>query len=363
MVVLSASYSYSKIVDTQFYVDEDTYARLGYSLLQGHLASASSLWPIYNKLGYVRSDLYTPFGSTNTVEPWLDSPPLVPLLLVPLLAAGASPRLLPIIFSSLTTLLIFFLLRGQRLLAWASALTWTGFFISHQILSMLFLDSGVAFFNLLTVTMTSEYTRSRSRNHLYLAGVAAGASALSKVFGVASLLYFLAFLLYSRFGPSRESLAKNSRPLLLAASIASIWPLYGLTVAALLFIQLQQFNASRSFLSNNIFSLPALAAFNFAGGMVYYAGVDFALVVGWVAMAYSLSKRNLRLVHLSLLSYLLVVVVLRYGNFYTMIPLFPILAIGIGVVVTDVLYSVRKQVQPLFRKFGKCSGLASSTVP
>src|SRR5438093_2560998 len=207
VVMVSASYAYATWANTTLYIDEQVYARAGYSLAQGHLASASSLLRIYREFGFVANNIHTPFGYVDSVEPWLDHPPLVPLLLVPLLAIDASPRLLPIIFSSVSPLLIFFLFRNRRVLAWSSTLVWTGLFVTHPILSMLFVDSGVAFFNLLTVTLLSQYTRTHTKQWLYFAAVAAGASALSKeIFGFTSILYLLVYLVYVRLGPRRELL-------------------------------------------------------------------------------------------------------------------------------------------------------------
>ena len=338
------------MAEKPFYVDEDTYSRLGYSLLQGHLASASSLWFIYDKLGYVRTNLYTPFGSTNTVEPWLDHPPLIGFLLVPILLTGATPRLLPIIFSSLSTLLIFFLLRRHRLLAWVASLAWVVLFTSHQILSMLFVDAGVSFFNLLTVAMTLEYGKTGSKKLLYLAGITAGASALSKLFGIATLLYLVTYLIYSSLGPRKESIVRNSKPLLLALGTASVWPIYALTIASPLFVQLQLFNAARSLSANNNIGLLLVSAFTYSKSTMYDAGLDLALIAGWAGIVYSLRKRTLVPIHLSLGSYLLVVFVLRYAWYYTVIPTLPFLASGIGVLVSDVIYNSRWQVLGRFKR-------------
>ena len=323
MVLLGASYAYVTMASSQLYIDEITYGRLGYSLLQGHLASDSALLPIYQKLGSVRSDIHTPLGYIDSVEPWLDHPPLVPLLLAPVLATGVSLRLLPIIFSSLTALLVFFLLRDRRVLAWATTLIWISFFITHPILSMLFVDSGVAFFNLLTVVLTNEYTRGRSSKPLYAAGVAAGASALSKLFGVASLLYLLAYMVHSRLSQPKENLPTTYKPLLLGIGIASIWPLYGLATAAPLFAQLLQFNVSRSVISGNILNFPVLASLSYTKNAMYSAGIDPFLLGGWVGIVYSLLKKNLRVILLSPACYLLVVLGLKYAWFYTVIPLVP----------------------------------------
>src|SRR5436309_14229400 len=163
VVVVSASYAYATMANSTLYIDEKVYARAAYSLAQGHLASISSLLRIYREFGFVTNNIHTPFGYLDSVEPWLDHPPLVPLLSIPLLVINASPRLLPIIFSSITPLLIFFLFQSRRVLAWTSTLAWTGLFVTHPILSMLFVDSGVAFFNLLTVTLLGQYTRTHGR--------------------------------------------------------------------------------------------------------------------------------------------------------------------------------------------------------
>lgn len=344
MVLLSASYAYVTMASSELYIDEITYARLGYSLLQGHLASDSALLPIYQEFGFVRSDIHTPLGYIDSVEPWLDHPPLVPLLLAPILVTGASPRLLPITFSSITGLLIFFLFRDRRVLAWAATLTWVGFFITHPILSMLFLDSGVSVFNLLTVVLTNEYTRSRSSKQLYIAGIAAGASTLSKLFGITSLLYFLVYLIHAKLSPLKQNLSSNYKPLILSIGIASIWPVYGVATAAPLFVQLLQFNVSRSVISSNILNFPVLASLGYTKATLFSAGIDPMLLAGWVGMGYSLWKKNLRIIQMSPLCYLLVVLGLRYAWFYTVIPLFPFLAIGIGAMVTDIISVTRRRV-------------------
>ena len=345
VVMVSASYAYATWANTTLYIDEQVYARAGYSLAQGHLASASSLLRIYREFGFVANNIHTPFGYVDSVEPWLDHPPLVPLLLVPLLAIDASPRLLPIIFSSVSPLLIFFLFRNRRVLAWSSTLVWTGLFVTHPILSMLFVDSGVAFFNLLTVTLLSQYTRTHTKQWLYFAAVAAGASALSKeIFGFTSILYLLVYLVYVRLGPRRELLTRNLKPFLLAVGIALTWWIFAMTVAAQLFIQIFQFNVLRSTFSSHTFSdifRIFLASFSYSKRSMSYTGIDSVLVISWVALIYSLSKPGVRTVQVSSLCYLSIVFALRYVWFFTVIPLFPFFAIGIGTIVTDLISTLR----------------------
>ena len=136
--------------------------RLAYSILHGHLASASSFYQIYAQLGYNRTDIYTLFGSSTTVEPWLDHSPLVPILSAPFfLIGGVSPRVLPIIFCSLIALEIFVLLRYQLILAWISVIVWVAYVFTSPLLSMLFLDAGVSFFLMSTLVLVKEFGSKR----------------------------------------------------------------------------------------------------------------------------------------------------------------------------------------------------------
>ena len=73
-----------------------------------------------------------------------------------------------------------------------------------------------------------------------------------------------------------------------------------------------------------------------------YTGVDSILVISWAALIYSLSKSGVRMVQASSLCYLSVVFALRYAWFFTVIPLFPFFAIGIGTIVTDLISALRR---------------------
>ena len=127
------------------YTDEFVYARLGFSLAHGHLESSSSFLALYQRYGLNQSSTITPWGSSNAVEPWLYYPSFVPLLLVPILDLSLPPRVLPIIFGGIITILIYALLRDKKLIALSSTIIWAALFFSHEILSMLFLDAGVSF--------------------------------------------------------------------------------------------------------------------------------------------------------------------------------------------------------------------------
>jgi len=347
IVAIGATYVYSTMASTPLYIDEIAYATLAHSLAQGHIATDSSFIQIYEKFGAVTNSIHVQYGHLDSAEPWLDHPPLVSMILVPIILTSLSPRLLPIIFASMTTFLIFFILRGNRLLAWISALTWMGLFLTHPVLSMLFLDSGVGFFNLLTVTMVNEYEKSRRGGKwLYVGGIAAGASALSKLgFGLAGPFYLLIYVIYTKIGPRRESLTTNLKPFLLSIGIASIWPLYGLTTAAPLFIQILTVNASRSAFSGDSIGLAKfIYSIVWSVHEIHATTIDVTLIVGLVAMTYSLFRSGLRIVQTAALTYLAVVLMLRYVQFTSMIPLFPFYAIGIGAIITDSVQMAHKRI-------------------
>src|ERR1017187_1366841 len=100
-LILIISISYARFGSGPLYIDEITYARLGYSLMLGHLASDTSFYSLYQQFGLATNSIQTPYGNVASVEPWLDHPPLMGFLLVPVLAIGLQPRFLPIILFNL----------------------------------------------------------------------------------------------------------------------------------------------------------------------------------------------------------------------------------------------------------------------
>jgi hypothetical protein len=214
---------------------------------------------------------------------------------------------------------------------------------------MLFLDSGVGFFNLLTLALVNEHSKTDSKKYLYTGGVTAGLSALSKLFGLASIIFLLAYGL-TRY---RKQILR-SKPMvisiLLSILIALTWPVYALSQAGSLFIQIQLANGSRSAFSFRNFSIPIFQS-NYEYTTVFLgSGVIFALVLGWLALLYSVRSGRLRLVQLCFYSYVSVVAVLHYLGFYTVIPALPFLAIGIGQLVMEIFGRTRKTVTYLFER-------------
>jgi hypothetical protein len=118
---VSASISYLRFGSGPLYIDEITYARLGYSLMLGHLASDTSFYSLYQKFGLGTNSIETPYGTVASVQPWLDHPPLMGFFLIPVLAMGFQPRLLPIILFNLTGVVLYLVFQGRdQRLAWAT---------------------------------------------------------------------------------------------------------------------------------------------------------------------------------------------------------------------------------------------------
>src|SRR5205807_5019859 len=100
---------------------------------------------------------------------------------------------------------------------------------------------------------------------------------------------------------------------------ASIWPLYGLTTAAPLFIQILTVNASRSAFSGDSIGLAKfIYSIVWSVLEIHATTIDVTLIVGLVAMTYSLFRSGLRIVQTAALTYLAVVLMLRYVQFTSM---------------------------------------------
>jgi 4-amino-4-deoxy-L-arabinose transferase-like glycosyltransferase len=319
------------------YIDEITYARLGYSLSQGHLASDSSFLSIYRSYGLVTNAIVTPYGYIDSVQPWLDHPPLVGYLLIPFVIAGVNLRSLPILFDIGIALLLYLSLRDKdRLAGGASAIVFLAYMAIFPVLTMLFLDSGVSFFFMLTVSTALYFERTKSTRALYASGVTAGLAALSKVPGVAAVLFLVLFLVY-------EALSKRAKPrqafpsLAIAVGIASVWPIYGFLAEPGLFWQLTIANAARTSLSSNslqqiLITLDSSATF---AKPDYALALSPVMLASWVAAAATAFRKKFRMFSLGLGSYLIVLFALRYAPPQMTVPLFPFLAVSIGAIFAD----------------------------
>ena len=320
------------------YIDEFTYARLGYSLAEGHLASDSSFLSLYRSYGLVRNDIMTPYGYLESVQPWLDHPPLVGYLLVPLVFVGANPRSLPVLFDIGIALVMYLTLRQKdRLFAVATS----GFFLLYMqlfpVLSMLFLDSAVSFFLVLTVALAMHFERTGSNRALYFAGITAGLAALAKVPGVVAFL-FLALLLGYEGLSKRAKTRQVIPPLVIATGLAILWPIYGFLVEPGLFWQLTITNISRSALSGNSLQqiLTALASSAKFAKPDYTLVLEPVMLLSWVATLLVAFRKKHRFTSLALGSYLIVLFVLRYVPPQMTVPLFPFFAISFGAISADV---------------------------
>jgi hypothetical protein len=335
---------------TVFYIDEDVYARLAYSILHGHLASASSFYQIYAQFGYNRTDIYTPFGSSTTVEPWLDHPPLVPILSGSFfLIGGVSPRVLPIIFCILIALEIFVLLRHQLILAWISVIVWVAYVSTSPLLSMLFLEAGVSFFLMSTLVLVKEFDSRGSRVYLYAAAITAGLCGLSKIFGISAILFLLLFLIYyARRKPARKQLSvlAGVGAVSLSVVITLTWFVYGFLAAPNLFQKLFTLNAQRSLLSAHNIDLLVLVKSPVVGPSQISGGsFSLPLVIGIVCLLYLFFRKDTRLLQLCIVSYLGFSFALGYFWFYTTIPLYPFYSIGVGYLIYAVIFRGRKHDQ------------------
>jgi len=316
------------------YIDEITYARLGYSLSQGHLASDSSFLSLYSSYGLVRNDIVTPYGYIDSVQPWLDHPPLIGFALVPFVIAGANLRSLPALFDIGIILLLYFALRQRdRLEAGAAALFFLVYMSLFPVLTMLFLDSGVSFFLILTMYLAAYFERTGSTRAMYAAGLTAGLASLSKVPGVVAILFLVLFLVY-QVASKKTKVFRILPSLVVAIGLASLWPIYGFLIEPGLFWQLTTTNFSRTTLSGNSLQqiLAALASNASFARPDYTVTLDPLLIVSWAATLLVVSRKKYLVTSLALGSYLIVLFALRYVPPQMTVPLFPFFAVSLGIV-------------------------------
>lgn len=329
---------YTFSIRNPVYIDEITYARLGFSLSEGHLASDSSFLSLYASHGLVTNGIPTPYGYVDSVEPWLDHPPLVGLLLIPFVTLGPNPRMLPLLFDIATVLLLYLLLRPKDKLAAFVAIAFFLLFLTlFPVLSMLFLDSSVSFFFLLTIFLLTRYSSEKSNKLLIGAGLSAGFAALSKVSGIIAIVILILFL-GQLVAVRRIKMAKAVPPLIIASGIALIYPAYGFLLEPSLFWQLNMVNISRSVLSENslqqvLVSLVSSATFTKPS---YAQNISPFLQLSWVSVLLISSSRKFRFASLAALSYFLLVLALRYAPPQMTVPFFPYFAITMGSVVVRV---------------------------
>ena len=319
------------------YVDEYTYARLGYSLSQGHLASDSSFLSIYRQYGLVTNAIVTPYGYVDSVQPWLDHPPLVGLLQVPLVFLGQNPRILPVILDVGIVISIFWLLRKDDLLTAAlAASTFVAFIALFPVLSMLFLDSAVSFFFVMTLALLVHFNRTGSKRVLYLSGVSAGLAVCSKVPGVVAIFLLLLFSAYA-ISSRKVSHLRAGIPIAIAIIFALVWPLYGFATEPGLFWQLTVNNVSRSVLSGTspqqiLTALIESASFT---KPTYFTTVSPLLIISWFAAGVSLIVRRFWWTKIAFGSYVLLLFLLNYAPPQSMIPLYPFFAISVAVAASS----------------------------
>ncbi len=340
LLFASALIAYARYAGGNLYIDEITYARLGSSLIQGHLASDSSFYSVYQQFGLTTNGISTPYGSLYSAQPWLDHPPLVGFLLIPILAFNLEPRLLPIILWNLTALGLYLMLEKQsKVLAYSTILASILYEQYFVLPSMLFLESGMSFFLILTIVFTINYSQKRSSWYIYSAGITAGLSALSKEVGIASILYLVLFWIYDSHKQENRDRNSHFKAILIASALGLSWVIYALVVQPALFIDLVSINLGRSVVSNNsilVVFQTFVTRFMFDKNGFADFGIDYKLVISWFGIAYLFARKLVPIqVKLGLLSYGFFFLLLRSTAVFNTIPFFPFYALAMGLILND----------------------------
>ena len=310
------------------YVDELIYVKLARFLANGHLASSSSLFDVYAQHGAL---LIVP-NEVDIVAPWFDHPPFFAMLDVPFWVLGA-PRLLPILLGVLSTFIVMYLLRENKIESLFAGLIFAVYPFAVQLNSMMFLDNGSSFFFLVTLALTSRFDKNKSQVLLMLAGVSAGVSFLCKETGVYSIVFLLVYLFASRKSISRF---KALRAIMIAIGIASFWFVIGLILNSSLFVDIITAQFQRSSGSPNIYqALLNTSVLDFSITLEEFISrnVSFILLFSWICLGIFVFDPKHKVIKLGVLSFILTLVVLRYAWFFTWIGIYPLFSIAIAYVL------------------------------
>ncbi len=343
-----AIFRYLMFASGQMYIDEQIYSRLGYSLIQGHLATGSSFFSLYQQYGLNTSAINTPYGNVDSVQPWLDHPPLVGFLLIPFLSMNLLPRALPIALSTVVSVVVYRMARDYGEVAGIFAfVAFTAFTLYTPLLSMVFLDSSVSLFFILTVFLTVQYFQNSKNVFLYFAGVTAGLAAASKLTGVAAFLFLLLAMVYARAKNLQKPPLTFLKTVLIGALFPAVWFAYGFLTEPSLFVRLIQDNMSRSIFSGNILSIfsIAISSWTYGASEIAKTGIDSVLVLALIPIVYLLLRREAGLVLISFIALWVSAMAISYSWVFSTIPFYPIYAIGIGILTNELVSTLRRAIK------------------
>jgi hypothetical protein len=310
------------------YVDEQIYVKLARFIANGHLASSSSLIDVYISHDAI---LNVP-NEIEIVEPWFDHPPFLAILDVPFYIMGV-PRLLPILLGVLSTFLIMYLLRENKIESLLAGVIFAVFPFAVQLNSMMLLDNGSSFFFLLTMALTLKYDKDKSEILLILAGVSAGISFLCKETGVFSILFLLLYTILSGM-PTRHF--KALKAFLISVGISSVWIFVGLLLNHALFIDMIDTELHLSSLGTKGYSPilnSAVRDFTITTPEFIMGDVSFLLLFSCICLGILMFDRGHKLIRIGLASFLLTHIIMKYAWFQTWIAIYPFLSIAIAYVM------------------------------
>lgn len=318
--------------------DEYTYSFLGTSLLSRGVPISWSNFPEYKKWDYQKIDgILFPL-----VQPYFDHPPGYALTLGTfLLAFGqvdftsqqlGTIRLMPIILSTLTGVLLFFL--TKKLFGFTSAIfsfllySSVTIFVMNQRVSVS--ENQLALLFIFAVYLFSVWQKKFSNKHLLVLGLLAGLALLTKIMGIALFVSLLFLLIYQNV--SLKKIFLFALPFVFCFFLLMLYAHY---YNWELFWQIQAAQSGRNIGPQSLWMLFLQSVIV---NKVYYDGWYFLGLLALSFLALDFKKNALLLVP-SLTYFLFLVFSLSkegQSGWY-MIPLFPFMSIAIALFVQDCL--------------------------
>lgn len=318
--------------------DEFAFAFLGISFLKTGVPSSWSNIPVYQDKYYLKANdtRYT------IVTPYFDHPPLFGFLTGGLALANGETefsevklstiRLVPVIFGSLSIILLFKLC--QSLYGFKTAVISSLVFTTvptYAISSRTSLAENLLIPEiLLALLLFEKFLKQKKKSLVYLLGFLAGLAFLTKFVGLFVYLSLFFLLL------SEPKIRKNILPFsAVAFLVGSFYFLYGLALDKNLFLKILSFQSAREigpFSFFNLFLTPAIVNKIFVDGWVYF---------GWFALMIFIYryKENIKVVIPALCYLLIFVLTVNQKDLHGWYnyPFYPFLAIASGKLISEML--------------------------
>jgi len=316
--------------------DEYAFAWAGWSLLHGKKPVAWTGLPVYpeGQLIIWRGNRY------RIVSPWFDHPPLFALIIGFASIVGGAPtmfdcaleymRLPPIIFGTLSTVLVYLL--GSQFYKKSIGIIAAMFYATVPVIvitnRLAVAENMLTFLLLLAIYSTLRYTETIETKYLWIVLICAPIAILTKLIGLSVTIIVVIILISHNY-------RKESVYIFLSGIFGIIiYLMYGFSLDWNLFVAVNTAQGERFTIHYKLF-FDILTR----GSSITYSWIDGWVIFGWISLAYSTIKDKKQILSIGAGIYLITVIFSSgfFAYYWYVFPLFPFLCIACGKYINDLM--------------------------